>query len=87
MPTAETDSPETEILQASPEKEKPLHFDPIDARFLSSLPLVQGRISRLLKCSKYGLHKYLNLLIAIVSLFSHFSSVHDLKIVFSVGVR
>jgi oxalate---CoA ligase len=41
-------------------------FSPIDARHLSSLPLVKGRIIRLLKRSKNQMHAAQNLLVTIV---------------------
>lgn len=45
---------------------KQLHFDPIDARFLSSLALVRARIIKLLKNSTNHIHVYANILLAIV---------------------
>jgi oxalate---CoA ligase len=45
----------------------PLRFDPIDARHLSSLSLVQSRIVKLLKHSEFHTHPSQNLLVAIVS--------------------
>ncbi|KAF7340022.1 B-block-TFIIIC domain-containing protein [Mycena venus] len=42
-----------------------LHFTPIDARHLSSMPLVKGRIIKLLKASKNLMHASNNMLIAI----------------------
>lgn len=44
-----------------------MHFDPIDSRHLSSLPLVRARITKLLKASPHHLHAYQNLLVKIVS--------------------
>ncbi|KAJ7042665.1 hypothetical protein C8F04DRAFT_1390618 [Mycena alexandri] len=42
-----------------------LHFSPIDARHLSSMPLVKARIIKLLKASKNSMHASNNMLIAI----------------------
>lgn len=47
--------------------EETVHFDPVDARFLSSAPLVRGRIIKLLKATKNNIHAYTNILLAIVS--------------------
>lgn len=44
-------------------------FDPIDTRHLSSLPLVRGRLVKLLKASQNNLHVSTNLLVAIVCAF------------------
>jgi hypothetical protein len=41
-------------------------FDPIDSRHLSSLPLVRGRIVKLLKASQNNMHTSSNILFAIV---------------------
>lgn len=41
-------------------------FDAIDARHLSSLPLVRGRIVKLLKASQNNIHTSNNILFAIV---------------------
>jgi hypothetical protein len=41
-------------------------FDPIDTRHLSSLPLVRGRLVKLLKASQNNMHSSTNLLVAIV---------------------
>ncbi len=45
----------------------PVQFDPIDARHLSSLSLVQSRIVKLLKHSESHTHPSHNLLVTIVS--------------------
>ena len=45
----------------------PVQFDPIDARHLSSLSLVQSRIIKLLKHSESHTHPSQNLLVTIVS--------------------
>ncbi|KAJ7785880.1 hypothetical protein B0H16DRAFT_1488336 [Mycena metata] len=42
-----------------------LHFSPIDARHLSSMPLVKARIIKLLKASKNYMHASNNMLLAI----------------------
>lgn len=47
-----------------------LNFTPIDARHLSSLPLISARIIRLLKASKNHIHASNNMLITIVGSFS-----------------
>ncbi|KAI0935940.1 hypothetical protein AcV5_004217 [Taiwanofungus camphoratus] len=39
-----------------------VHFDPIDSRHLSSLPLIRARLTKLLKNSPHYLHSYTNLL-------------------------
>lgn len=41
-------------------------FDPIDTRHLSSLPLVRGRLVKLLKASQNNMHSSTNMLVAIV---------------------
>ncbi|KZT22146.1 hypothetical protein NEOLEDRAFT_1138493 [Neolentinus lepideus HHB14362 ss-1] len=46
-----------------------VHFDPIDARHLSSLPLVKARIVKLLKACKNNMHVSQNLILSIG--FSH----------------
>jgi hypothetical protein len=43
-----------------------ISFDPIDTRHLSSLPLVRGRIVKLLKASQNNMHSSTNLLVALV---------------------
>jgi transcription factor C subunit 3 len=43
-----------------------LHFTPIDARHLSSMPLVKARIIKLLKASKNLMHASNNMLVALV---------------------
>ena len=43
-----------------------ISFDPIDTRHLSSLPLVRGRLVKLLKASQNNMHSSTNLLVAIV---------------------
>ena len=43
-----------------------VHFDPIDSRHLSSLPLIRARITKLLKASPHHLHSYQNLIVKIV---------------------
>jgi len=45
-----------------------LHFTPIDARHLSSLPLVRARVVKLLKASRNHMHVSSNMLLTIVSL-------------------
>jgi oxalate---CoA ligase len=45
----------------------PIQFDPIDARHLSSLSLIQSRVVKLLKHSKSYTHPSQNLLVTIVS--------------------
>jgi transcription factor C subunit 3 len=45
----------------------PVRFDPIEARHLSSLSLLQSRIVKLLKHSEYHTHPSQNLLVTIVS--------------------
>jgi hypothetical protein len=43
-----------------------ISFDPIDTRHLSSLPLVRGRLVKLLKASENNIHSSTNMLVAIV---------------------
>lgn len=43
-----------------------LDFTPIDARHLSSLPLIRGRVVKLLKASKNQMHASNNMLITLV---------------------
>jgi hypothetical protein len=47
-------------------------FDPIDARHLSSLPLVRGRLVKLLKASQNNMHTSSNILYAIVCIVLNF---------------
>lgn len=60
------DAEESDIEEAQQEAKKH-HFDPIDARFLSSAPLVRSRVIKLLKHSQNQIHVYKNTLLAIVS--------------------
>jgi hypothetical protein len=48
---------------------KSLEFTPIDARHLSSLPLIRARVVKLLKASRNQMHACNNLLITIVRIF------------------
>ncbi|KAI0067924.1 hypothetical protein BV25DRAFT_1819394 [Artomyces pyxidatus] len=52
---------ETEATSSKPA----VSFEPIDERHLSSLPLIQSRIVKLLKNSPYGIHQSQNLLVTI----------------------
>lgn len=52
-----------------------LQFDVIDARFLSSAPLVRSRLIKLLKHSKNHMHAYKNIMVAIVGVPSYQISV------------
>lgn len=51
---------------------KTFNFSPIDARHLSSLPLLRGRVIRLLKASRNQMHAANNILLSIVGRFQHF---------------
>lgn len=51
-----------------------INFDPIDARHLSSLPLVKNRIVKLLKTSRNNMHASNNLLMTIVWCSTHSGS-------------
>ncbi|KAG6919586.1 hypothetical protein DXG01_004250 [Tephrocybe rancida] len=62
-PDATTDVYEEE--EKSPDIQS-LDFSPIDARHLSSLPLVRGRVVKLLKASKNQMHASNNMLITLV---------------------
>lgn len=54
-------------------------FEPIDARHMSSLPLVRSRVIKLLKASHNNLHTSQNMLTAIVcSLLNVFATGNDL---------
>lgn len=64
----EPDLVEDEEVQGS----QPLTFTPIDARHLSSLPLVSARVVRLLKASKNHIHASNNMLITLVRSSSSF---------------
>lgn len=59
------DAEETSLTQDG--SQAPVKFDPIDARHLSSLPLIQSRVVKLLKHSESHTHPSQNLLVAIVS--------------------
>ena len=60
--------PEVDFMQEDFDVEDPnsLNFTPIDARHLSSLPLISGRVIRLLKASKNHMHASNNMLITLV---------------------
>ncbi|CAK5265268.1 unnamed protein product [Mycena citricolor] len=60
--------------EADPERLKALDFTPIDARHLSSLPLIKARVLKLLKSSKNQMHASQNMLIAIG--FNHPTKTH-----------
>ncbi|KAJ7770882.1 hypothetical protein DFH07DRAFT_805534 [Mycena maculata] len=60
--TAPTD---TQDEDGSPAHLQTLNFTPIDARHLSSMPLVKARIIKLLKASKNSMHASNNMLVAI----------------------
>lgn len=62
----EQDDAEIDVKGARVEASK-LHFDPIDARFLSSTQLVRSRVVKLLKNSQNQTHFFTNLIFAIVS--------------------
>lgn len=56
-----------EVFEEQVPAEKPaLDFTPVDARHLSSLPLVRSRVVKLLKASKNYIHESNNMLITIV---------------------
>lgn len=56
-----------EFLDEETTSERPaLGFTPIDARHLSSLPLVKARVVKLLKASKNNIHESNNMLITLV---------------------
>lgn len=61
-------NPDDGSLQEDLDIEDPssLNFTPIDARHLSSLPLVSARVIRLLKASKNHMHASNNMLITLV---------------------
>ena len=63
LAVAENEIDQEEAADEEPNKVK---FDPIDSRYLSSAPLVRGRIIKLLKSTKNNIHAYTNLLLAIV---------------------
>jgi hypothetical protein len=56
-----------EIASTQDGSQAPVQFDPIDARHLSSLSLIQSRIVKLLKHSESHTHPSQNLLVTIVS--------------------
>lgn len=45
----------------------PVHFDPIDARHLSSMPVLRSRLTKLLKNCPHYMHTSNNLILKIVS--------------------
>ena len=64
---------ENEETTISPDgSQTPVQFDPIDARHLSSLSLIQARIVRLLKNCKSYTHSSQNLLVTLVSTVARF---------------
>jgi transcription factor C subunit 3 len=50
---------------------KSLEFTPIDARHLSSLPLIRARVVKLLKASRNHMHAANNMLITLVRILYH----------------
>ncbi|KAF8203137.1 hypothetical protein BJ912DRAFT_1018924 [Pholiota molesta] len=62
-----TQHPELDPAEEDADIEDPnsLNFTPIDARHLSSLPLISGRVIRLLKASKNHIHASNNMLITL----------------------
>jgi hypothetical protein len=65
---------EKSVTQENEQDEEPgddgtepsVRFNPIDARHLSSLPLLRSRLAKLLKNCPSNMHKYGNLVVAIV---------------------
>lgn len=55
-----------EFLDEETSERPALDFTPIDARHLSSLPLVKARVVKLLKTSKNNIHESNNMLITLV---------------------
>ena len=45
----------------------PVHFDPIDSRYLSSMPVLKARLTKLLKACPHNMHTSNNLMLKIVS--------------------
>ncbi|KAM5532192.1 hypothetical protein V8D89_014148 [Ganoderma adspersum] len=45
----------------------PVHFDPIDSRHLSSMPVLKSRLTKLLKACPHNMHTSNNLMLKIVS--------------------
>ena len=44
----------------------PVHFDPIDSRHLSSMPVLKSRLTKLLKACPHNMHTSNNLMLGIV---------------------
>ncbi len=44
----------------------PVHFDPIDSRHLSSMPVLKSRLTKLLKACPHSMHTSNNLMLKIV---------------------
>ena len=63
-----------DVKQESDNEDEPMEdgteskvlFDPIDSRHLSSLPLIRTRLEKLLKSTPSNIHKFANLIVAIV---------------------
>jgi len=68
------ESYEEALEEESTTEKTVLDFTPIDARHLSSLPLVRSRVVKLLKASKNHIHESNNMLITIVR--NHSISLH-----------
>jgi oxalate---CoA ligase len=64
-PSAELQVPDDSQIHEGDSKVT-ISFDPIDTRHLSSLPLVRGRLVKLLKASQNNIHSSTNMLVAIV---------------------
>ena len=58
---------EEEELQTPAPHLGSIQFEPIETRHLSSLPLIRGRLEKLLKSSPHQMHTAQNLLVTLVS--------------------
>ena len=66
---------------------EPVHFDPIDSRHLSSMPLLKARLTKLLKNCPHYMHTSSNIMLKIVSLVFVSWSVSGLTVVIRRALR
>lgn len=66
---------------------EPVHFDPIDSRHLSSMPLLKARLTKLLKNCPHYMHTSSNIMLKIVSPVVVPRCINDLMIVVYRALR
>ncbi|OSD05907.1 hypothetical protein PYCCODRAFT_1383895 [Trametes coccinea BRFM310] len=60
-----TSGADSEIEEDETKPLEPVHFDPIDSRHLSSMPLLKARLTKLLKSCPYNMHTSNNIMLKI----------------------